>query len=149
MLAGWMMTFLLLMLPVSFTSRMRTPANLTMVYWALLPGPVAVVAFLVLAWRHWQREQNWRALAPWLRTIVGVASVAAFLLVWQVVGMREIIRSDLISYPTEIASALSKMITSGELWSNLVVTLQEFRETRAKPQPRILRIENDGLREGL
>lgn len=37
--AGWIMTFLLDMLPVSFTYITRTPANLTMVYWALLPGP--------------------------------------------------------------------------------------------------------------
>ena len=67
-----------------------------------------------------------RALQPWLRTIVGVASVATFLLVWQFVGVREVIRSDLISYPTEIVRSLAAMIASGELWSNLVVTLQEF-----------------------
>lgn len=43
--------------------------------WALLPGPIAVVAFLLLAWRHWQRERNWRALAPWLA--LGAFSLAS------------------------------------------------------------------------
>jgi ABC-type nitrate/sulfonate/bicarbonate transport system permease component len=67
-----------------------------------------------------------QALQQWMRVIVGVASVLAFLIVWQIVGAREIVRSDLISYPTEVLRALFSMIASGELGANLGITLQEF-----------------------
>jgi ABC-type nitrate/sulfonate/bicarbonate transport system permease component len=60
------------------------------------------------------------------RALVGLASVALFLAAWQIVGANEIIRSDLISYPSEIARTLVEMTGSGELGSNLVVSLQEF-----------------------
>jgi len=63
---------------------------------------------------------------PAARSLVGFASVAAFLMVWQIVGANEIIRSDLISYPTEVAQSLVQMTASGELGSNLIVSLQEF-----------------------
>ncbi len=67
-----------------------------------------------------------RAFRPWTRAIVGAGSVLTFLLAWQLAGSREIVRSDLISYPTEILGALAAMIASGELAANLGVTLQEF-----------------------
>ena len=67
-----------------------------------------------------------RALQSWLRAIVGTVSVLLFLAVWQFVGASEIVRSDLISYPTEILHSLLAMIASGELGDNLIVTLQEF-----------------------
>ena len=60
------------------------------------------------------------------RTIVGLTAVALFLTVWQIVGANEIIRSDLISYPTEIAQTLVAMTASGELGTNVIVSLQEF-----------------------
>jgi NitT/TauT family transport system permease protein len=71
---------------------------------------------------------TWRALAAHrsARAVVGFATVALFLVVWQIVGANDIIRSDLISYPSEIAGTLLQMIASGELGSNLAVSLQEF-----------------------
>jgi sulfonate transport system permease protein len=72
-----------------------------------------------------------RALArfarhPSARAIIGLASVAVFLIAWQIVGENEIIRSDLISYPSEIAQTLVQMTVSGELPSHALVSLQEF-----------------------
>jgi ABC-type nitrate/sulfonate/bicarbonate transport system permease component len=63
-----------------------------------------------------------RALArfarhPSARALTGLAAVAVFLLAWQIVGGNEIIRSDLISYPSEIAQTLARMTASGELRS--------------------------------
>jgi NitT/TauT family transport system permease protein len=63
---------------------------------------------------------------PAARGVVGFAAVAIFLTLWQIVGANEIIRSDLISYPTEVAQSLVQMTASGELGSNLIVSLQEF-----------------------
>ena len=60
------------------------------------------------------------------RATVGCMAVALFLGAWQIVGANEIIRSDLISYPSEVAETLFRMSASGELGSNLVVSLQEF-----------------------
>src|SRR5665213_547467 len=60
------------------------------------------------------------------RTTIGVASVAAFLVLWQFVGSLNIVRSDLISYPTEVVGTLYRMSASGELGSNTVVSLSEF-----------------------
>jgi len=60
------------------------------------------------------------------RPMIGAAAVTLFLLVWQIVGANEIIRSDLISYPSEVARTLIAMSASGELGSNLWVSLQEF-----------------------
>ncbi len=68
--------------------------------------------------------RNW--IAGQERQIVGVASVAVFLVIWEIVGSFEIVRSELISYPSEIVRALLAMIASGELAANLGVTLQEF-----------------------
>ena len=62
------------------------------------------------------------------RTIVGAASVAIFLIVWQIAGATETIRSDLVSYPTEIAHAAYVMAASGELGQHAVVSLQEFAQ---------------------
>jgi ABC-type nitrate/sulfonate/bicarbonate transport system permease component len=61
-----------------------------------------------------------------VRAAVGCLAVALFLSVWQIVGANEIIRSDLISYPSEVATTLLQMTASGELGSNLAVSLQEF-----------------------
>ena len=60
------------------------------------------------------------------RTVVGLVSVVLFLIAWQIVGANDIIRSDLISYPSEIAATLVQMSASGELGSNVAVSLQEF-----------------------
>ncbi len=60
------------------------------------------------------------------RTVVGFTAVALFLIAWQIVGSNDIIRSDLISYPSEIAATLVQMSASGELGSNVAVSLQEF-----------------------
>ncbi len=71
---------------------------------------------------------TWRSLARHrsARTVVGCAAVALFLMVWQIVGANEIIRSDLISYPSEVAATLISMTSSGELGSNCAVSLEEF-----------------------
>lgn len=60
------------------------------------------------------------------RAIVGLIAVLLFLVVWQIVGSNEIIRSDLISYPTEIVVTFYRMAMSGELTVNIAVSLQEF-----------------------
>jgi ABC-type nitrate/sulfonate/bicarbonate transport system permease component len=69
-----------------------------------------------------------RSLArhPSARAVVGFAAVSLFLIGWQIVGANEIIRSDLISTPSEIAETLVRMTASGELGSNAIVSLQEF-----------------------
>ena len=38
------------------------------------------------------------------RLVVGTISVVSFLVIWQIVGQREIVRSDLISYPSEVVT---------------------------------------------
>jgi sulfonate transport system permease protein len=63
-----------------------------------------------------------------MRPAIGTLAVALFLVLWQIVGAKEIIRSDLVSYPTEIASALVAMIVSGELGANVAASLAEFVE---------------------
>ena len=63
---------------------------------------------------------------PQARLIVGLGAVLLFLILWQIVGSREIIRSDLISYPTEIVVTFLRMAASGELATNGIVSLQEF-----------------------
>ena len=60
------------------------------------------------------------------RAVVGLAAVVLFLIVWQIVGVNEIIRSDLISFPTEIIETFYRMALSGELTVNIAVSLQEF-----------------------
>jgi sulfonate transport system permease protein len=60
------------------------------------------------------------------RAVVGSTAVALFLIAWQIVGASEIVRSDLISYPSEVAETLFAMSASGELGSNALVSLQEF-----------------------
>lgn len=62
------------------------------------------------------------------RLVVGSISIAAFLILWQFIGQREIVRSDLISYPTEVLGTLAHLTSTGELGSNAAVTLQEFVE---------------------
>ena len=60
------------------------------------------------------------------RLIVGGAAVALFLVVWQLLGQFEIVRSDLISYPTEVVATFVRLCANGELGSNALVTLIEF-----------------------
>lgn len=67
-----------------------------------------------------------RPFRPARRTVVGTISVLLFLVVWQIVGQRNIVRSDLISYPTEVAATFVHLIATGELGSNVLVTLNEF-----------------------
>jgi ABC-type nitrate/sulfonate/bicarbonate transport system permease component len=72
--------------------------------------------------------RSWAAfmLAGSARTVVGSVSVVLFLIVWQIVGVNDIVRSDLISYPSEIAATLVQMSRSGELGANALVSLEEF-----------------------
>jgi len=63
---------------------------------------------------------------PAARTAVGATAVALFLMLWQIVGANEIVRSDLISYPSEVAQSFVQMTASGELGSNALTSLQEF-----------------------
>jgi ABC-type nitrate/sulfonate/bicarbonate transport system permease component len=72
--------------------------------------------------------RSWAAfrLVGSARTVVGAISVVLFLIVWQIVGANEIVRSDLISYPSEIAATLVQMSLSGELGANALVSLEEF-----------------------
>jgi sulfonate transport system permease protein len=62
------------------------------------------------------------------RLVVGSISVLAFLALWQFVGQHEIVRSDLISYPTEVLATFVHLTSTGELGTNAAVTLQEFVE---------------------
>jgi ABC-type nitrate/sulfonate/bicarbonate transport system permease component len=72
------------------------------------------------------RAQPRKSLAASARVVVGLAAIALFLIAWQIVGANEIIRSDLISYPSEVAQTLVQMAASGELGTNALVSLQEF-----------------------
>ncbi len=67
-----------------------------------------------------------RLLRRQRRTLIGAASVAAFLLVWQLVGSRNIVSDELISYPTQALTVGAAMAASGELGWNALVSLQEF-----------------------
>jgi NitT/TauT family transport system permease protein len=60
------------------------------------------------------------------RVLVGCLAVALFLAAWQIVGGLEIIRSDLISTPAEVAATLVAMSRSGELGTNALASLNEF-----------------------
>jgi ABC-type nitrate/sulfonate/bicarbonate transport system permease component len=82
----------------------------------------------VVAPAHPGGGSSWSSLIrhPSARAVVGFMAVALFLITWQIVGGNEIIRSDLISYPSEVANTLMQMTASGELGSNVVVSLQEF-----------------------
>jgi NitT/TauT family transport system permease protein len=62
----------------------------------------------------------------WARTTIGLASVLLFLVLWQIVGSHDFVRSDLISYPSEIVESGWSMALSGELGVNILVSLQEF-----------------------
>jgi ABC-type nitrate/sulfonate/bicarbonate transport system permease component len=58
---------------------------------------------------------SWTALTRHrsARAVVGSIAVALFLIGWQIVGANEIVRSDLISYPSEVARTLYQMSASG------------------------------------
>jgi len=60
------------------------------------------------------------------RLVVGSLSVVVFLALWQIVGSTNLIRSDLISYPSEVVATMAKMASTGELGSNAWVSLNEF-----------------------
>jgi sulfonate transport system permease protein len=62
------------------------------------------------------------------KTIIGTASVSIFLVVWQLAGSTELVRSELVSYPTQIVAALYVMVVSGELGENIPTSLREFIE---------------------
>jgi len=66
------------------------------------------------------------ALQRHRRGVLGTASVAAFLVAWQVVGSRDATTADLISYPTQVVATGAQMTASGELGRNALVSLQEF-----------------------
>jgi len=49
-------------------------------WWAYLPGPLGVAAFVGLLWQRWQRTRDWAALAPWVALgafALGSAAVAS------------------------------------------------------------------------
>jgi ABC-type nitrate/sulfonate/bicarbonate transport system permease component len=60
------------------------------------------------------------------RTVVGVLAVALFAVVWQLIGSHNIVRSDLISYPSEVVTTFVAMTKSGELGKNALVSILEF-----------------------
>jgi ABC-type nitrate/sulfonate/bicarbonate transport system permease component len=60
------------------------------------------------------------------RFVIGASSVALFLVVWQLVGSTNLIRSDLISYPSEVVTTFVRMAASGELGRNAAVSIGEF-----------------------
>jgi ABC-type nitrate/sulfonate/bicarbonate transport system permease component len=74
------------------------------------------------------RGVTWASLVRhrFARGTVGFLAVALFLIAWQIIGGNDIIRSDLISYPSEVAATFIQMSASGELGSNVAVSLQEF-----------------------
>jgi ABC-type nitrate/sulfonate/bicarbonate transport system permease component len=76
----------------------------------------------------WQEVRRAVAAHRLARAGIGGLSVALFLVVWQIVGSLELIRSDLISYPTQILAALYGLYVSGEFRSNVFVSLGEFVE---------------------
>lgn len=59
---------------------------------------------------------------------LGTGAVAAFLGLWQVVGSLNLIRSDLISYPSEVCSTFYRLAATGELGTNTLVSLLAFFE---------------------
>lgn len=69
-------------------------------------------------WRDWPRA----------RLTVGCASVGIALLVWQIVGANEFVRSDLVSYPGEIAAAARELIASGEIGQNAGASIVAFAQ---------------------
>jgi ABC-type nitrate/sulfonate/bicarbonate transport system permease component len=60
------------------------------------------------------------------RGLIGGTSVALFLAVWQLLGSQNIIRSELISYPTQVLPVGAELAGSGELGAHAIVSLQEF-----------------------
>ena len=60
------------------------------------------------------------------RTVVGAAAVVVFLVAWQLIGSHNIVRSDLISYPSEVAATFARMTASGELGKNAALSIMEF-----------------------
>jgi sulfonate transport system permease protein len=60
------------------------------------------------------------------RTVIGASAVVVFIVAWQLVGTRNLIRSDLISYPSEVVTTFVRMTASGELGRNAAVSLLEF-----------------------
>jgi len=52
--------------------------------------------------------------------------VGAFLAVWQLLGSSQLVRSDLISYPTEVVAVGVQLAASGELTRHGLVSLREF-----------------------
>jgi sulfonate transport system permease protein len=60
------------------------------------------------------------------RVRVGATAVALFLVAWQILGQTEIVRSELISYPSEVVTTFVRLCANGELGSNALVTLIEF-----------------------
>lgn len=60
------------------------------------------------------------------RTLTGGLAVALFLAVWQLVGSWNLVRANLISYPTQILAVGASLVASGELGRHALVSLQEF-----------------------
>lgn len=60
------------------------------------------------------------------RAILGVASVAAVLLLWEWTAARELVSLVFISSPTRIAKAAVELAASGGLWNDLKVSGIEF-----------------------
>ncbi|MDE3101772.1 MAG: ABC transporter permease [Chloroflexota bacterium] len=58
--------------------------------------------------------------------LIGAASVAAFVIAWQAAASTGLLRADLVSSPVGVISATARLIASGELGRNAVVTIEEF-----------------------
>lgn len=81
---GLFVQFLAAMLGAPVSTFLTEPAwhgvNAAVPAWSMLPGPLAVVVFLLFAWRCWRREGDFRVLAPWLALAafaIGSAVVAS------------------------------------------------------------------------
>jgi ABC-type nitrate/sulfonate/bicarbonate transport system permease component len=58
--------------------------------------------------------------------LVAALSMASFLLVWEVVGSQDVIRAELISYPTEVLVVTARLLATGELARHAAVSILEF-----------------------
>jgi sulfonate transport system permease protein len=58
--------------------------------------------------------------------MIGAASVALFLVAWQIAGTRSLLQASFISYPTEVLSVGVEMLQTGELTRHALLSLSEF-----------------------
>ena len=67
-----------------------------------------------------------RASAPRERLILGIIGTLAFLLIWETAARFELINPVVVSNPSRIAAAFLAQLQSGEVFTDLEVSLIEF-----------------------